>query len=103
MVPGTSRSKAERPGDLRRRKTILTIKEHAELIRGIRTGQPLNEARQVAESTLMAIMGRESAYSGKMIEWDEALNSKQDLTPAKLEFGPMPTPPVAMPGKYRLT
>lgn len=77
--------------------------EHAELIHSIRTGQPLNEARQVAESTLMAIMGRETAYSGKLIEWDEALNSKQDLTPAALEFGPMPVPSVAMPGKYRLS
>lgn len=77
--------------------------EHAEMIHGIRTGQPLNEARQVAESTLMAIMGRETAYSGKMIEWEEALNSKQDLTPAKLELGPMPMPPVAMPGKYQLS
>ena len=77
--------------------------EHAEMIRGIRTGQPLNEARQVAESTLMAIMGRETAYSGKMLEWDDALNSKQDLSPAKLELGPLPMPPVAMPGKYKLT
>ena len=73
------------------------------MIRGIRTGQPLNEARQVAESTLMAIMGRETAYSGKMLEWDDALNSKQDLSPAKLELGPLPMPPVAMPGKYKLT
>lgn len=73
------------------------------MIRGIRTGQPLNEACQVAESTLMAILGRETAYSGKMIAWEEALNSKQNLTPDKLEFGPMPMPAVAMPGKYQLS
>jgi len=28
-----------------------------------------------------------------------AVNSKEDLMPAKLEFGPLPTPPVAVPGK----
>ena len=48
-------------------------------------------------------MGRETAYSGKMLEADDALNSKQDLSLAKLEWGPLPTPPVAMPGDYRLT
>jgi hypothetical protein len=63
---------------------------------------PLNEARQLAESTLTAIMGRESAYSAKMIEWDEALNAKQDLSPPKLEFGPTPTLSVPIPGQYKL-
>jgi predicted dehydrogenase len=77
--------------------------EHAEFVASIREGRALNEARQVAESTLTAIMARETAYSGKTIEWDEALNSKQDLSPEKLELGPMPTPPVAMPGQYRLS
>jgi predicted dehydrogenase len=77
--------------------------EHAELIASIRESRPLNEARQVAESTLTAIMGRETAYSGKAIDWDDALQSKQDLSPAKLELGPLPTPPVAMPGTYRLS
>jgi predicted dehydrogenase len=77
--------------------------EHAEFVASIREGRALNEARQVAESTLTAIMGRETAYSGKMLEWDDALNSKQDLSPAKLELGPLPMPPVAMPGKYKLT
>jgi predicted dehydrogenase len=77
--------------------------EHAELIESIRTGQPINEARQLAESTLTVIMGRESAYSGQVVEWEDALNSKQDLKPAKYEFGPLPVPPVPVPGKYQLT
>ncbi len=76
--------------------------EHAEFIASIREGRAVNEARQVAESSLTAIMGRETAYSGKMLEWEDALNSKQNLTPPKLELGPTPIPPVAMPGKYRL-
>jgi predicted dehydrogenase len=73
--------------------------EHADLIASIRAGKPLNEAVRVAESCLTAIMGRMSAYTGQEIAWDQALNSKEDLMPAKLELGPLPVAPVAMPGK----
>jgi predicted dehydrogenase len=76
--------------------------EHVDLIASIRSGKPLNEGKQVAESVLTAIMGRMSAYTGKEVTWDQALNSKEDLTPAKLEFGPLATPPVAVPGKTPL-
>jgi predicted dehydrogenase len=75
------------------------VQEHTDLITSIREGKPLNEARQIAESSLTAIMGRMSAYTGQEITWDQALNSKEDLMPEKLEFGPFPVAPVAMPGK----
>ena len=75
--------------------------EHQDLIASIRAGKPLNEARTVAESTLTAIMGRESAYSGQTIEWEQALNSNTRLGPEKYEFGPVPFPEVAIPGKYK--
>lgn len=79
------------------------VQEHADLIASIRSGNPLNEGRRVAESTLTAIMGRMSAYTGKEITWDFALNeSKLDLSPSRYEFGPLPTPKVAMPGKTPL-
>jgi predicted dehydrogenase len=74
--------------------------EHLDLINSIRAGQPLNEARTVAESTLMGIMGREAAYSGKTITREEILNSKTRLGPDKYEFGSLPFPEVPMPGKY---
>ncbi|HEX2972736.1 MAG TPA: Gfo/Idh/MocA family oxidoreductase [Tepidisphaeraceae bacterium] len=73
--------------------------EHADLIKSIRDGKPINEAKRAAESTLTAIMGRLAAYTGKMVRWTDALNSKLDLTPKKLEFGAHPVDPVAMPGK----
>jgi predicted dehydrogenase len=75
--------------------------EHQDLIASIRAGKPLNAARAVAESTLTGIMGREAAYSGQTIEWDEALNSKTRLGPEKYEFGSLPFPAVAMPGEYK--
>src|SRR5437879_8449948 len=73
--------------------------EHQDLIASIRAGAPLNEARAVAESTLTAIMGRESAYLGRTVEWDEALNAATKLGPPKYEFGSLPLPEVAIPGK----
>jgi predicted dehydrogenase len=80
-----------------------SVQQFAELIESIRNGNPLNEGRQVAESTLTAIMGRMSAYTGKMVEWDWALNdSKLDLSPAKMEFGDMPHMPIQMPGLTEL-
>jgi predicted dehydrogenase len=78
------------------------VQEHVDLIDSIRAGTPLNEGRQVAESTLTAIMGREAAYTGQVISWDELLDAPQDLTPPSLAFGPLAVPPVAMPGRTKL-
>jgi len=72
--------------------------EHTDLIASIRAGTPLNEGRQVAESTLTAIMGREAAYTGQVIEWDVLLTAEQQLKPPQLAFGPLAVPPVPMPG-----
>jgi myo-inositol 2-dehydrogenase / D-chiro-inositol 1-dehydrogenase len=75
------------------------VQEHIDLIASIRAGKPLNEGRQIAESTMCAIMGRMSAYTGRAISWDWAMNaSKLDLSPAKYEFGPNPVDEVAIPG-----
>jgi predicted dehydrogenase len=78
------------------------VQEHTDLIASIRSGKPINELQTVAESTLTAIMGRMSAYTGKAVTWAQALNSKEDLMAAKLEWGPMPVPPVAIPGQTQL-
>lgn len=75
--------------------------EHQDLIDSIRCGKPLNEAQVVAESTLTGIMGRESAYCGRSIEWEEALKSNRRLGPEKYEMGDVPFPEVATPGQYK--
>ena len=75
------------------------VREHAALIESIRAGSPINELRTVAESTLTAIMGRMSAYTGKAVTWEDALNSGESLVPDPLAFGPMPMPPVPRPGQ----
>ncbi|MCG8306321.1 MAG: Gfo/Idh/MocA family oxidoreductase [Cytophagales bacterium] len=75
--------------------------EHDEFIESIRLGKPINEAQQLAESTLTAIMGREAVYSGHEIEWDNALHAAQDFSLPSYEFGDLPVAPVPLPGKYR--
>ncbi len=77
--------------------------EMIDLVRSIREGSPINEAAQVAESTMNAIMGRMSAYTGRAMKWDWAMNaSKLDLSPPKYEFGDLPMRPVAVPGQTQL-
>jgi predicted dehydrogenase len=79
--------------------------EHTKLYKSIRGDGPyINETQAVAESTLTCIMGRESAYSGLKITWDQIMNSKQDLTPAKDLWkydGKVPVPEFPVPGKYK--
>jgi len=76
-----------------------SVLEFTEMIDAIRNGKPINEGRQIAESTMTAILGRMSAYTGHALEWDWAMNeSNLDLTPGKMEFGNLPDMPVAIPG-----
>ena len=75
--------------------------EHEHPIASIRAGNPINEAQAVAESTMTGILGREAAYSGKEISWDEAMKSTKRLGPDRYELGPYPIPEVALPGLYR--
>ena len=78
-------------------------REHSDLIKSIRRGEPLNEGRQVAESTLTGIMGRMSAYTGRALKWDRVMNASElDLSPEKYEMGDLPVRPVAIPGKTEL-
>jgi len=75
--------------------------EHDELFASIRAGKPINNGDYMCKSTLMAILGRMATYTGQVITWEQALHSKEDLTPPKYEFGALAVPPVAMPGKTK--
>ncbi|HVG39745.1 MAG TPA: Gfo/Idh/MocA family oxidoreductase [Pyrinomonadaceae bacterium] len=78
------------------------VQEHTDLIASIRAGRPVNELKSVTESSLTAILGRMSAYTGKAVTWEQAANSKEQLMPDKLAWGPRPAPSVAMPGQTPL-
>src|SRR5580765_2971953 len=55
--------------------------EHDDLFEAIRNNKPYSEAESGAHSTTTAIFGRMATYSGKVIEWDEAINSKMSVMP----------------------
>lgn len=79
------------------------VQEHADLINSIVKGRHINESQNVAESTMAAIMGRMSAYTGRALKWDWAMKSSEfDLAPPKYDFIDLPEAPIAMPGITKL-
>lgn len=74
-------------------------REHDVLFASIRQGQPVNNGKRLATSTLLAIMGRMAAYTGQEITWDQALNSQESLFPDHLSWdGSLAVAPRAEPG-----
>ncbi|MBN2411613.1 Gfo/Idh/MocA family oxidoreductase [candidate division KSB1 bacterium] len=103
MDAGNGVIKGVNPYEFDREQQDPAVREYAEMIDSIRNGKAINEGRQIAESTMTAIIGRMSAYTGRTFKWDWAMNaSKLDLSPEKWEFGDMPEMPVAMPGVTEL-
>ncbi|MBN2024191.1 MAG: Gfo/Idh/MocA family oxidoreductase [Pirellulales bacterium] len=80
--------------------------EHDDLMASIRGGDHVFDGDYAADSSMTAVLGRMATYSGKVITWDEAVNSDLDLAPDDLAAGaPAPVQPladgqypVAMPG-----
>ncbi|HRW85414.1 MAG TPA: Gfo/Idh/MocA family oxidoreductase [Bacteroidales bacterium] len=66
--------------------------EHVDMVTAIRTNQPFNELENTAISTMTAIMGRISAYTGKETTWEQMMNSDLKLGPSTLAFGPVDIP-----------
>ncbi|MBL0110482.1 MAG: Gfo/Idh/MocA family oxidoreductase [Saprospiraceae bacterium] len=79
--------------------------QHNELFASIRSGHPMNDGIRMANSTMLAIMGRMVAYSGQTLKWDEAINSNQVLGPPSdqmywdLKFS---GPEIAIPGLTKI-
>ena len=71
------------------------VQEHVDWVTAIRTGKPVNTAKETSISTLIAIMGRDSAYTGKGITWTDLLASTNRLGPTQYALGPVPIEPVA--------
>ena len=79
------------------------VQEHIDLVKSITgTGPYINQGMRVAESTMTAIMGRESAYSGTKVTWDMIMASQQDLQPKEFDYKMKREPiPLPVPGKYK--
>ena len=74
--------------------------EHTDFIASIRKGEPISELKMVTESTATAIMGREAAYTGKVVTFDEIINGTTSILPPAIDLtASLPTPPVADAGR----
>ena len=73
--------------------------EHDEMFAALRAGKRIDNGDYMCKSTLMALMGRMAAYTGRRLTWDEAWNSKEILMPDQLAWdAPPPKSEVARPG-----
>ena len=82
-------------------ETSPYVQEHKDLITCIRQNIPFNEAEETANSILTAIMGRISAYTGRMVVREEIMNSDMKLGPETYimgNIGYMKTAVVPVPG-----
>jgi len=87
--------------------------EHIDLFAELRKGNIPNEGDYGAKSTMTSIMGRMATYSGKVVEWDQCLNSTEALadfdsiTSLDVEAPVQPDEnmkyPIATPGKYKVS
>ena len=83
------------------------MQEHVDLINAIANGTEMNEGKQVTDSCVTAIMGREAAYSGGVVEWDDMKNSEFAYGPellytdaSKMKFDAFRTLESPMPGDH---
>jgi len=76
------------------------VQEHVVLVTAVRTDRPVNNGEQTAVSTLTAIMGRISAYTGAEVTWEEMMESPLRLGPRTYALGPVEMKAEApVPGK----
>lgn len=81
------------------------VQEHADLIKSIRSGTPLNEGQRAAESTRTAIMVRESGYTLKRFNraWFDKTSKQNLLPPADLKLkGTKAVDPAPIPRVYKV-
>jgi len=81
----------------------MYLREHEDLFKSIRDGKPINNGHYMANSTMLAVMGRMCTYTGKELTWDQAFNSNERLGPTTYSWtDDVPPVNVAIPGNYQL-
>jgi predicted dehydrogenase len=80
-----------------RSKSMYQV-EHDEFFASIRSGKLINNGDYMSKSSMLGIMGRTVAYTGKQLSWQQMMDSKLDLKPPSYEFGKLDMRPIAVPG-----
>lgn len=62
------------------------VQEHVDMLRSILEENPLDETENITDSTATAILGRDSAYTGKRITWDQMMRGNEQLKPSPEDF-----------------
>jgi predicted dehydrogenase len=76
--------------------------EHEELFKSIRDGKPINNGHYMANSTMLAVMGRMCTYTGQTLTWDDCFNSQERLGPTEYAWNDnVPEVHVAVPGRTK--
>jgi predicted dehydrogenase len=86
--------------------------EQVEYLKAIRAGTPINNGDYMARSTLFAVMGQVSCYTGKEVTWEQITQSdfayaprpedcRDDMAPPA-KPGPDGSYPVYVPGRTKL-
>jgi predicted dehydrogenase len=84
-------------------KADMFVIEHEHLFNSIREGKPINNGHYMANSTMLAVMGRMCTYTGATLSWDQCFDSKERLGPETYEWSDnVPTGEVAIPGRRKL-
>ena len=91
----------EKPWRYRGESGNMYVLEHKALYNSIRDGKPINNGQYMCNSTMTAILGRECAYTGQTVKWDDLMASDVKLGPDKYEWSDLPVPPVRKPGDGR--
>jgi predicted dehydrogenase len=74
--------------------------EHDVLFDAIRNNKPHNEAEYGATSTMTGILGRMATYTGKVVTWEQAFNSGQNLTTDVEDWAALPPVTAREDGSY---
>ncbi len=96
----------EQPWKNKARLNNMYQTQHDELFKAIRKGVAVNDGDFMVKSTLLAIWGRLSAYSGKSIGYEEVINLQGRLGPDVEDYHwdmKIDELTIARPGSYKLT
>jgi len=94
-IEGEAPWKYEGPGN------DMYQQELDELMAALREGRRADDGTHMAHSTLLGIMVRMAAYTGRIVTWEEALASKERLGPTDYAFTDVPVAAMAVPGQTK--